>query len=106
MRWFLILVLTVAAAPAPAQNALPDKFFIECTSSFYFTLLVLVDKTTSTMSFKTPTLLEEQFEEDADSLYYMKYNEKNYFSKWDGSFSWPNYTKSYYNCEVLDPDSI
>mgnify|MGYP006165702679 FL=1 len=106
MRWFLILVLTVAAVSAPAQNALPDKFFIECTKSLWGQkLLVLVDKTTSMMSFKTPKLFEMQFEEDADSLYFIKSGKKNYFSKWNSIFSLPMSTENYSGCEVLEPDS-
>ena len=106
MRWFSILVLTVAAASAPARNALPDKFFIECTSGSGSALLVFVDKTTSMMSFKTPWLLERQFEEDADKLFFYERNgDINYFSKWDGSFEFDHYSSWYPSCEVLDPDS-
>ena len=67
MRWFF-LALIASAAPAPAQDALPDKFFIECGNG---DVLVFIDRPNKRYSFKKPDLQKAYLNEDDDGLFFI-----------------------------------
>ena len=70
MRWFF-LALIASAAPAPAQDALPDKFFIECGNG---DVLVFIDGPNKRYSFKKPDLQKADLHEDDDGLFFDIYH--------------------------------
>ena len=106
MRMLLLTLMSIVALTAFAQKTLPERFFIECKPKDWSAhILLFVDRTEGKISMKIPILLEEKLQEDADSLYFIKSNSKNYFNKWDGTFKFDYASLGGSNCKILDPDS-